>query len=59
MPRRSMRPRRQACEAISPAGCSGCSLAYECERKRNGETTPWPLIALAMLAAMAALSAMV
>jgi hypothetical protein len=54
-----MRPRRQACEAISPAGCSGCSLAYECERKRSGETTPWPLIALAMMAAMAVLSAMV
>jgi hypothetical protein len=36
-----------------------CSLAYECERKRNGESTPWPLIALAMLAAMAVLSATV
>jgi hypothetical protein len=42
---------------VWPARCSGCSLAYECGRRRHGERSPWPLIALVMLAAMAVINA--
>ena len=44
---------RPACQPTESGSCARCGLSYDCQRAREGRVWAWPLIALALIAAMA------
>ena len=41
------------CQASHPSQCSGCYLAYDCGRVREGRSFSWGLVALAIAGILA------
>lgn len=44
-----------SCRAATGGGCSGCGLAYDCERARAGRMWAWPLVAILIVGTLAVL----
>jgi hypothetical protein len=49
-------PYRPACRSAQPGACSGCGLAFDCQRAQSGRVWAWPLVAIVLIGAVAVLT---